>query len=862
MATGKGTASRRKASATQEVVAEEATPEQEETTLAAVAAQELPVLPLRNMVLLPSMVTPLYVGRESSQRAVEEAMAHQRTLVVVAQKDETVEEPGPDDLAPVGTEGAIMRILKMPDGTTNVLVQGQRRLKLERVLRSGGMLRAKVEPVEDEVEKIPAIEALMRATLATFEQCVKLSRNLADEAYVTAFNITTPGTLADFIISALEPPMPQRQLTLETFDPTARLQNVSLLLSKELQILELENQIQSEVQQEVDKSQREYFLREQLKAIHKELGEHDPTIRESMELREKVLVSGMPSEVAERANRELDRLATMPAMAPEMTVVRTYLDWLVALPWQQQTDDRLDTVEAARILDENHAGLEKAKERILEYIAVRKLAPTTRSPILCFLGPPGVGKTSLGRSIAQALNRKFVRLSLGGIRDEAEIRGHRRTYIGALPGRIIQTMRLAGTTNPLFILDEIDKLGADFRGDPSSALLEVLDREQNHAFSDHYLEVPYNLSRVIFIMTANSLHSVPWALRDRMEVVELPGYTEEEKLQIARHFLIPKLMADHGLTRGKIAVEDQAVLRVAREYTYEAGVRNLERELARTMRKVARQVVEGRKSKAQITEKNLPRYLGPPKYMKTQAQEKDEVGIATGLVWTSGGGDIQPIEVTLAEGRGGLQMTGRLGEVMKESGQAAMSYIRSHAKQLGIEPGFYERRDIHVHAPEGAQAKEGPSAGITIATAIISALTRRPVRRQIAMTGEITIHGRVLPIGGVKEKVLSAQRAGIETVLLPTQNEKDLEDVPEEARKRVKFIFVERIEQVLEAALHPAQAEQGVTDEQKTQPEQGAASRKEGERAPYMPRDLRRPKQRLRRIVAPARQMPGQQPGA
>ncbi len=850
MATGKGAASRKKLKAAAVVL-------EEEQTLAEVALGELPVLPVRNTVLLPNMVAPLFVGRDSSLRAIEEAMARQRTLVVVAQKDETVEEPGPDDLYLVGTEGVIGRVLKMPDGTTNVLVQGQRRLKLERVLRSGASLRAKVEPVEEEVEKTPPLEALMRATLAIFEQCVKLSHTLNEEAYVTALNIETPGALADFIIAVLEPPLPQRQMVLETFDPMVRLQNVSVLLSKELHILELENQIQTQVQQEVDKSQREYFLREQLKAIQKELGEHDPTIRESMELREKIVACGMPADVAERANRELDRLATMPAMAPELTIVRTYLDWLVALPWTERTEDRLDPAEAARILDENHFGLEKAKERIIEYIAVRKLAPHTRSPILCFLGPPGVGKTSLGRSIAQALNRKFVRLSLGGIRDEAEIRGHRRTYIGALPGRIIQTMRIAGTVNPLFILDEIDKLGADFRGDPSSALLEVLDREQNHAFSDHYLEVPYDLSQVIFIMTANSLYSVPWALRDRMEVVELPGYTEEEKVRIAHTFLIPKQMKDHGLTRSRIAIEDDAVRRIAREYTYEAGVRNLERELARVMRKVARQVVEGRKSKSAITPKKLPRYLGPPKHLHTQMQEADEVGIATGLVWTSGGGDIQSIEVTLADGRGSLMLTGRLGEVMKESGQAAMAYIRSHAKQLAIDPSFYERRDIHVHAPEGAQPKEGPSAGITIATAIISALTKRLVRRHVAMTGEITTHGRVLPIGGVKEKVLSAHRAGIETVLLPKLNEKDLEEIPEEVRQQITFVFVDRVEQALEVALHPAQPqEENKADQEKTRPEGGPSARKdqENERERHT---LRRPKPRLRRIPHPA-QPPGE----
>jgi ATP-dependent Lon protease len=850
MATGKGAASRKKIKATPAVI-------EEEQTLAEVALGELPVLAVRSTVLLPGMVAPLFVGRDSSLRAIEEAMTGQRTIVVVAQRDETQEEPGPEDLYPVGTEGIIGRVLKMPDGTTNVLVQGQRRMKLERVLRKGTYLLAKIEPIEEEVEKTPNIEALMRATLAIFEKCIKLSRTLNEEAYVTALNIDTPGALADFIISTLEPPMPQRQLALETFDPIVRLQNISVMLSKELHILELENQIQAQVQQEVDKSQREYFLREQLKAIQRELGEHDPTIRESMELREKIVSCGMPADVAERANRELDRLATMPAMAPELTIVRTYLDWLVALPWKERTEDRLDTIEAARILDENHYGLEKAKERIIEYIAVRKLAPQTRSPILCFLGPPGVGKTSLGRSIAQALNRKFVRLSLGGIRDEAEIRGHRRTYIGALPGRIIQTMRLAGTVNPLFILDEIDKLGADFRGDPSSALLEVLDREQNHAFSDHYLEVPYDLSQVIFIMTANSLYSVPWALRDRMEVVELPGYTEEEKMRIARNYLIPKQMSDHGLTRGRFAIDDDAVRHIAREYTYEAGVRNLDRELARVLRKVARQVVEGRKSKTEITAKKLPRYLGPPRFQHNQALETDEIGIATGLVWTSGGGDIQSIEVTLAEGRGSLMLTGRLGEVMKESGQAAMAYIRSHTKQLGIDPAFYERRDIHVHAPEGAQPKEGPSAGITIATAIISALTRRPIRRQIAMTGEITIHGRVLAIGGVKEKVLSAHRAGIEKIILPKQNEKDLEEVPEDVQRQLQFIFVDRLEQVLEAALHPAEAEEA--GKEKPKAEAGSSARRDYDGERRVRRDIQRPKPRLRRIALPP-QAPMQRP--
>ncbi len=843
MATGKGAATRRKAPATTKV----AEP-QEEQTLVELATEEVPVLSVRNAIVLPNMMTQLYVGQDGSLRAVEEAMSGRKTLVVVAQKDETLEEPGVDDLYRVGTGASVSRTMKLPDGTTSVFVQGQQRVKLLRLTLTNGYFRAQVEAVSEEVEKTPQIVALMRATLSLFERCVKLSRTLTEEAYITALNLETPGALADLILSSLDLPLAQRQAMLETFDPGVRLQNVSALLTKELHILELENQIQAQVQQEIDKSQRDYYLREQLRAIQRELGESDPTIRENLELREKIYASGMPHEAAERAFRELDRLASMPAMAPELTIVRTYLDWLVALPWQKRTEDRLDTVEAARILDENHYGLEKVKERIIEYIAVRKLAPDTRSPILCFLGPPGVGKTSLGRSIAQALGRQFVRVSLGGIRDEAEIRGHRRTYIGALPGRIIQTMRLAGTVNPLFVLDEIDKLGNDFRGDPSSALLEVLDREQNHAFSDHYLEIPYDLSQVIFIMTANSMYSVPWALHDRMEVVELPGYTEDEKLSIARNYLIPRQMKDHGLTRGKVNLDDEAVLRMTREYTSEAGVRNLEREVARAMRKVARHVVEGRKSKTQITTKNLEKFLGPPKYLHREALEQDEVGVATGLVWRSIGGDILTIEVTLADGRGGLMLTGRLGEVMKESGQAAMAYIRSHAKHLGIDPSFYERRDIHVHAPEGGQAKEGPSAGITIATAIISALTKRPVRRSVAMTGEITIHGRVLPIGGLKEKVLAAHRVGITTIVLPKRNEKDLEEIPEEVQKQLKFVFAERMDQVLEVALHPVQpAEEPKTEQEAPKPAKGQGSRKDrdDERRAY--HEARRPKPRLRR---------------
>jgi len=580
------------------------------------------------------------------------------------------------------------------------------------------------------------------------------------------------------------------------------LQKISILLSKELNILELENLIHNQVQQEVDKTQREYFLREQLKAIQRELGETDPTIQEHEELREKILTCGMPEEVKVRANKELERLNVLPSMAPDGGVIRTYLDWLVSLPWDKATTDRLDVKEAATILEENHYGLEKVKERVLEYIAVRKLSHSMRSPILCFVGPPGVGKTSLGRSIAQALNRKFVRLSLGGVHDEAEIRGHRRTYVGALPGRIIQTMKTAGTTNPLFVLDEVDKIGSDFRGDPAAALLEVLDPEQNHAFSDHYLEIPYDLSQVIFLTTANILHPVPAALRDRMEVIELPGYTEEEKLHIAHRFLIPRQMSEHGLSASRVEISDEAVRYIIREYTFEAGVRNLEREIASVLRKVARKVAEGRRSKTKITSDKVHGYLGPQKHFYGQAEEEDEVGVATGVSWTSAGGDLTTVEATLMDGRGNLILTGQLGDVMKESAQAALSYARSRAGQLGIENRFYEKYDIHLHLPAGAIPKDGPSAGITMATALISALTKRAARRDVAMTGEITLRGRVLPIGGVKEKVLAAHRAGIKTFILPKRNMKDLEDVPREVIHELHIVPVERMDDVVNVALH------------------------------------------------------------
>ena len=764
----------------------------------------LPLLSVRNTVLIPNMVVPLLVDRNKSMKAIEEAMNNDRIVFAVTQLDEDVEEPGADEVYSVGVEASIDRLIKMPDGSTSILIRGLRRLRRMEYTQIDPFMRVQAETVAEDIELTLGLEALKRAVLALFEKCVKLSHSVPDEAYITALNIDNPGMLADFIASTIEPPVPVRQDILETFNIEERLQKSSILLSKELALLEMENLIHNQVQQEVDKTQREYFLREHLKAIQRELGESDPTMRENQELREKIDASGMPEEVRVRAIKELDRLNAMPSMSPDMGIIRTYIDWLVNLPWKNATTDRLDIQEAAAILTARHYGLEKVKERILEYIAVRKLSNSLRSPILCFVGPPGVGKTSLGRSIAEALNRKFVRLSLGGIHDEAEIRGHRRTYIGALPGRILQTMKTAGTLNPLFVLDEIDKIGADFRGDPSAALLEVLDPEQNNAFSDHYLEVPYDLSQVIFLTTANVLHPIPAALRDRLEVIELPGYTEDEKLHIARQFLIPKQMTEHGLKPSRVELDDEAVYRIIREYTFEAGVRNLEREIATIMRKVARKVVEGRRTKMKVTAEKIPDYLGQQQHFPGQAEEEDEVGVATGVAWTSGGGDLITVEATLLEGHGNLMLTGQLGDVMKESAQAALSYARSRASSLGLESRFYEKYDIHLHLPAGSIPKDGPSAGITMATAVISALTKRAARRDVAMTGEITLRGRVLPIGGLKEKVLAAHRAGIKVFILPKRNMKDLEDVPSEVLHDMRFVPVERMDAVIQEALYDA----------------------------------------------------------
>jgi len=762
-----------------------------------------PILPVRDTVLFPHLVVPLFVSRERGVRAIEEAMARDRTIIVLAQRDPEIEEVGPDDVFDVGTEAVIGRMLKMPDGTTSVLVQGQRRARISEFTQWDPYVKAIAQPMQRTIEKTAHVEAQMRAVLALFEKCVQLSHALPNDAYVAAMNIDDPGYLADFIASTLELGIDQRQSVLAAVDPGERLEQVSILLSKELDILELENKIHEQVQQEVDKTQREFFLREQIKAMQVELGEGDPLTRDVEELRQRIETAGLPEAAKAKAERELSRLAAMPSMSPETGIIRAYVDWLVDLPWTTRTEDHLDLKDAERILNQNHYGLAKIKQRILEYIAVRQLASSMRSPILCFVGPPGVGKTSLGKSIAQALGRKFARLSLGGVRDEAEIRGHRRTYVGAMPGRILQTMRSAGTINPLFMLDEIDKLGMDFRGDPSSALLEVLDPEQNAAFSDHYLEVDYDLSQVLFITTANILDPIVPALRDRMEIIELPGYIEEEKIHISKQFLVPKQLEENGLKPQQLRFSDAALRHIIREYTHEAGVRNLEREIGAICRKVAKDVVGGHKAAQAVVETSLEKYLGPPRMFYGAAEERDEVGVATGVAWTEAGGDLMPIEVTVMDGKGGLQLTGQLGDVMKESAQAAYSYLRSRAEALQIGP-FWESADIHIHIPAGAIPKDGPSAGITMCLAMTSALTQRAVSREVCMTGEITLRGRVLPVGGLREKILAAHRQGIRKFVLPKKNKKDLTEIPKDVLRQMTFLWVEEMDEVVALALLPA----------------------------------------------------------
>jgi len=764
--------------------------------------RELPLVALRETVIFPEMIVPLQVGREKSIKALNRAVADGSPIALVTQRQADREDIATaDELFDVGTLAKIAQVVQLQDGTVRAIVQGQERLRLLAFVDAEPFILARVEVLSEEPVKDIEVQALVRTVQAQIEQYVQSGAPVPPEAAVAARNITEPGLLADMVAYSPDMTTEQRQELLETIDVVERLKLVSTFLGRQIEILELKGKIQSEVKSEMDKTQREYILREQLKAIQRELGEEDPQQAEVNELRDKVEAAGMPEEVKARALKEVDRMSRIPSASPEVGVIRTYVDWLVSLPWNVATDDLLDIKVAAQVLDEDHYGLEKVKERILEYLAVRTLADKIRSPILALIGPPGVGKTSLGKSIARAMGRKFVRMSLGGIHDEAEIRGHRRTYIGALPGRIIQNVKTAGSNNPVFMLDEVDKIGMDFRGDPSSALLEVLDPEQNNTFADNYLEVPFDLSKVLFIATGNLMDPIPAALRDRMEIVQLPGYTQQEKIEIGKRFLVPKQMENHGLTAKHIEFADEAMTELVQAYTKEAGVRNLEREIANVMRKVARSVAEGRKRKTTIDKKKLFDLLGPARFEYGELESEDQVGAATGLVVTEVGGDVVSVEVTKMPGKEDFILTGQLGEVMRESARAGLSWIRSRAEELGISREMFEKNTLHIHVPAGAIPKDGPSAGITMAVAMVSGFTGIPVRKDVAMTGEITLRGRVLPIGGLKSKILAAHLSGARRVILPLKNEKDLRDIPEEIRKQIKLILVDSMEQVLEHAL-------------------------------------------------------------
>ena len=767
---------------------------------------EFAVIPSRDIIIFPRMMAPIFIERDISRRALEAAQDEDIPLLVVAQQEPMEDDPSAADLYGVGGELNIERVLRMPDGTQSAFVRGEYRVEIKEVIFDRPYIRVLGKRVpEQELPFDAETEMLRRALLAMFEKAIYLSQNIPEEVLVAAMNIDDPGWLSDLIISSIPAPLERRQFILETYDPVERLRSVSVFLAEELDVLELENQIHEQVQQQMEDSQREYFLREQMRAIQAELGEGDEFSKEINELREKIESSAMPEVVKAKANKELSRLRAMPPMAPETNIVRTYLDWLLDLPWgMPENGDDIDIARAEEVLEAHHYGLKKAKERILEHIAVRKLAQDDmRTPILCFVGPPGTGKTSMGKSIAEALGREFVRVSLGGVRDEAEIRGHRRTYIGALPGRIIQTMRNAGVVNPVFMLDEVDKMGYDFRGDPSAALLEVLDPEQNNAFSDHYLDVPYDLSHVLFITTANNPYKIPAPLLDRMEVIEFPGYADFEKHLIARKFLIPRLLKEHGLKDAGLNITNAALDEIIHHYTYEAGVRNLERELASVFRKLARKVAAGRKIRRRITPGVVRELLGPRRYDEYKLESEDLVGVATGLAWTEGGGDVMQVEALIMPGKGGMILTGQLGDVMQESAQAALSYARSHAQAYGFADFDFDKYDIHLHFPEGAVPKDGPSAGVTIATALISALTNRPVDHNIGMTGEITLRGRVLGIGGLKEKLLTAHRNHLKTVIIPKRNEKDLVEMPKHILRALDIRFVTHLEQVLALALRP-----------------------------------------------------------
>lgn len=765
--------------------------------------ETVPVLPVRDMVIYPYMILPLFVGREKSIRSVEEALSRDRLLILVAQKDAEVEDPNPQEIYPIGTVAMVMRVLKMPDGRVKILVQGLARTRIMDFLRTDPYFEARIVEIPD--DEVPAmgveLEALIRSVKEQVSKSASVGKQISPDILVIINNLDHPGRLADLVASHLDLKVEQAIEILEITNPEERLRRISDFLRKELELLEVQQRIQTQAKEEIDKTQREYYLREQLRAIQKELGETDERQQEIEEFSAKIEKAKMPPQVAAEAKTQLNRLSRMHPDAAEASVVRTYLEWLIELPWNKRTKDKIEIQRAQKILDEDHYDLEKVKERIVEYLAVRKLKRKMKGPILCFVGPPGVGKTSLGRSIARALGRKFVRISLGGVRDEAEIRGHRRTYIGALPGKIIQGIKSAGTNNPVFMMDEVDKVGADFRGDPSAALLEVLDPEQNASFTDHYLGVAFDLSNVMFITTANMADPIIPALKDRMEIIEISGYTEEEKLHIARRYLIPRQLREHGITGQRLQLTDDAVLKIIRGYTREAGLRNLEREIATICRKVAKEVAAGRSDIFKVTGQNLQRFLRAPRYLPEPEQEKDEVGVAAGLAWTQAGGDIMYVEATVMKGKGNLSLTGHLGEVMKESAQAALSYARARAPELRIKEDIFGKVDLHIHVPAGAIPKDGPSAGITMATALVSALTRIPVKRTVAMTGELTLRGKVLPVGGIKEKVLAARRGGITTVLLPKKNDKDVKELAKTIRRGMQFVFVEDVDQVLRAAL-------------------------------------------------------------
>ena len=763
----------------------------------------LPVLPVRDIVIFPYMILPLFVGREISVKAVDHAVSSNKLVMLITQKDVNIETPSIDDLYSIGTVGTILRILKLPDGRLKVLVQGLAKASVLRYTQTAPFYIGEIEKIVDEKpEKITIeVEALMRSVKEQIDKSVTLGKSIMPDIIVLMENIEDPGRLADLVASNLGLKSDQAQIILEIKDPILRLKKVSEILNREVELLLVQQKIQSDAKGEIDKTQREYFLREQLKAIQKELGEIDDRTEEIYELKNKIEESAMPEKVEKEVLKQLKRLEKMHPDSAEAGTIRTYIDWLVELPWSKSTKDNLDLKSAKKVLDEDHYDLERVKERILEYLGVRKLKEQMKGPIICFVGPPGVGKTSLGKSIARALGREFFRMSLGGMRDEAEIRGHRRTYVGAMPGRIIQGIKTTGKNNPVFMLDEVDKIGMDFRGDPASALLEVLDPEQNFSFADHYLSVPFDLSKVMFITTANLIDPIPSPLRDRMEIINLSGYTAEEKLGIARNFLIPKQLEEHGITDKNIKINDSAVLQIITHFTREAGVRNLEREIANLCRKVARKIAEGKDKKYHILESNLSKYLGVPKFLPEEEMEKDEVGVATGLAWTESGGDIIYIEATMMKGKGSLTLTGHLGDVMKESAHAALSYIRSRAKTFGVSNDLFSKNDIHIHVPAGAIPKDGPSAGITMATALISAFTGRPVNKSTAMTGEVTLRGRVLPIGGLKEKTLAAKRVGIKKIIIPKRNQKDLEDIPKYIKKDIQFILVETTDEVFKNAL-------------------------------------------------------------